>query len=59
MTSSRSPARAGSRTQTRRKSSPEPGRTPVELFGEYLGSRGVADQRVAELFRTLHERITG
>ena len=39
--------------------SPEPGRTPVELFGEYLGSRGVADQRVAELFRTLHERITG
>ena len=39
--------------------SPEPGRTPVELFGEYLGSRGVADQRVAELFRTLHERVTG
>jgi len=39
--------------------SSEPGRTPVELFGEYLGSRGVADQRVAELFRTLHERITG
>jgi DNA repair protein SbcD/Mre11 len=39
--------------------SPEPGRTPVELFGEYLGSRGVADQRVAELFRSLHERITG
>jgi DNA repair protein SbcD/Mre11 len=39
--------------------SPEPGRTPVELFGEYLGSRGVADQRVAELFRALHERITG
>jgi DNA repair protein SbcD/Mre11 len=39
--------------------SPEPGRTPAELFGEYLGSRGVADQRVAELFRTLHERITG
>ena len=39
--------------------SPEPGHTPVELFGEYLGSRGVADQRVAELFRTLHERVTG
>jgi exonuclease SbcD len=39
--------------------SPEPGRTPVELFSEYLGSRGVADQRVAELFRALHERITG
>lgn len=39
--------------------SSEPGRTPAELFGEYLGSRGVADQRVAELFRTLHERVTG
>jgi DNA repair protein SbcD/Mre11 len=39
--------------------SPEPGRTPVELFCEYLGSRGVADQRVADLFRTLHERVTG
>jgi exonuclease SbcD len=38
--------------------SQEPGRTPVELFGEYLGTRGVADARVAELFRKLHERIT-
>jgi exonuclease SbcD len=39
--------------------SPEPGRTPVELFSEYLAARGVADPRVAELFRTLHERVTG
>ena len=45
--------------QAATRPSPEPGRTPVELFGEYLGSRGVADQRVAELFRTLHERVTG
>jgi DNA repair protein SbcD/Mre11 len=34
----------------------EPGRSPVELFGEYLGTRGVADPRVEELFRRLHER---
>jgi len=39
--------------------SPEPGRTPVELFGEYLGTRGVADPRVTDLFRKLHERVTG
>jgi exonuclease SbcD len=44
---------------TAARPSPEPGRTPVELFGEYLGARGVADPRVAELFRTLHERVTG
>jgi len=44
---------------TATRPSPEPGRTPVELFGEYLGARGVVDPRVAELFRTLHERVTG
>ncbi len=39
--------------------SQEPGRSAVELFGEYLGTRGVADPRVEELFRRLHERVTG
>lgn len=39
--------------------SPESGRSAVELFGEYLGTRAVADQRVEELFRRLHERVTG
>jgi DNA repair protein SbcD/Mre11 len=39
--------------------SQEPGRSPAELFGEYLGTRGVADPRVEELFRRLHEQVTG
>jgi len=43
----------------RSRPSREPGRTPVELFGEYLTARGVADARVAKLFRTLHERVAG
>lgn len=30
-------------------------RSPAELFGEYLGTRGVADPRVEELFRRLHD----
>lgn len=33
-------------------------RSPAELFGEYLGTRGVADPRVEALFRTLHDRIS-
>ncbi len=33
------------------------GRSPAELFGEYLGARGVADPRVESLFRTLHDRV--
>ncbi|MDT7707703.1 MAG: repair protein SbcD/Mre11 [Pseudonocardiales bacterium] len=34
-------------------------RSPSELFGEYLGTRGVEDQRVEQLFRRLHDRVTG
>ena len=34
-------------------------RGPAELFHEYLGSRSVADPRVEELFRRLHDRVTG
>ncbi|MEJ3656393.1 exonuclease SbcCD subunit D [Actinomycetes bacterium KLBMP 9759] len=33
-------------------------RSPTELFKEYLGTRSVSDQRVEELFRRLHERVT-
>lgn len=33
------------------------GRSPSELFGEYLGARGVADPRVEQLFRALHDRV--
>jgi exonuclease SbcD len=32
-------------------------RSPAELFGEYLGTRGVADPRVEELFRRLHDKV--
>jgi exonuclease SbcD len=32
-------------------------RSPAELFGEYLGTRGVEDPRVEELFRRLHDGI--
>lgn len=48
-------------TAPRAVSRPAPGsgRSAVELFGEYLGTRGVADPRVEELFRRLHERVTG
>lgn len=38
---------------------PEAARSPGELFGQYLGTRGVADPRVEELFRRLHDRFTG
>ncbi len=34
-------------------------RSPSELFGEYLGTRGVADPRVEELFRRLHDQAEG
>lgn len=34
-----------------------PERSPAELFGEYLGTRGVADPRVEELFRRLHDKV--
>lgn len=33
-------------------------RSPAELFSEYLGTRQVADARVEELFRKLHDRVT-
>ena len=35
------------------------GAQPVELFGEYLGTRGVDDPRVEELFRAAARRVTG
>jgi exonuclease SbcD len=34
-------------------------RGPTELFHEYLGTRGVADPRVEQLFRRLHDDVTG
>jgi len=34
-----------------------PERSPAELFGEYLGTRGVEDKRVEELFRRLHDKV--
>lgn len=34
-------------------------RHPAELFHEYLGTRGVADPRVEQLFRELHDQVTG
>jgi exonuclease SbcD len=33
-------------------------RSPGELFGEYLGTRAVADRRVEELFARLHDRVS-
>ncbi len=35
------------------------GRAPSQLFAEYLGTRGVADPRVEQLFARLHDRVTG
>ena len=32
--------------------------SPAELFGEYLGTRAVEDQRVEQLFRRLYDRVT-
>jgi DNA repair protein SbcD/Mre11 len=34
-------------------------RSPGELFTEYLGTRGVADPRVEQLFRRLHDDVVG
>ena len=34
-------------------------RSPSELFREYLGTRGVADARVEQLFARLHDQVTG
>jgi exonuclease SbcD len=34
------------------------GRSPGELFHEYLGTRSVADPRVEELFARLHDRVS-
>ena len=36
-----------------------PDRHPSELFAEYLGERGVADERVQALFARLHDDVTG
>jgi exonuclease SbcD len=33
------------------------GRSPEELFGEYLAARGVADEAVGTLFHRLHEDV--
>ncbi|TWF75596.1 exodeoxyribonuclease I subunit D [Pseudonocardia hierapolitana] len=44
-------------TASRPTSGPE--RTSSELFREYLGTRGVADPRVEQLFARLHDRVTG
>jgi exonuclease SbcD len=35
------------------------GRAPSQLFAEYLGTRGVADPRVEQLFARLHDKVTG
>lgn len=34
-------------------------RSPSELFGEYLGTRGIVDPRVEQLFRRLHDGVEG
>ncbi|EFC83764.1 exonuclease subunit SbcD [Parafrankia sp. EUN1f] len=34
-------------------------RGPAELFGEYLSTQGVADERVEALFAALHDEIVG
>ncbi len=34
-------------------------RSPAELFREYLGTRAIGDPRVEELFRRLHDQVTG
>ncbi len=46
-------------TETSRPSVGGVGRGPSELFSEYLGTRGVADPRVEQLFARLHDRVTG
>jgi exonuclease SbcD len=33
------------------------GRSPNELFGEYLSARGVADDAVGTLFNELHDEV--
>jgi DNA repair protein SbcD/Mre11 len=40
-------------------SEPRPAEQSGRAFGEYLGTRGVADARVEKLFRELHDRVTG
>ncbi|MBW0115278.1 exonuclease SbcCD subunit D [Pseudonocardia abyssalis] len=45
-------------TETSRPSGGGAERSPAELFGEYLGTKGVADPRVETLFRALHDRIS-
>lgn len=34
------------------------GRSPYELFDEYLAAKGIADDAVGQLFRQLHEEVT-
>ena len=48
------PASAGARVLTPRR-----GRTPHELFAEYLGVRGVDDPRVTALFAEVLEELEG
>jgi exonuclease SbcD len=36
---------------------PRAGRSPNELFGEYLTARGVADPAVGALFNRLHDDV--
>jgi exonuclease SbcD len=46
------PSRAGERTAQRA------GRSPRELFGDYLDSRGNADDGVRELFDELYDEVS-
>ncbi len=39
------------------RSAPRAGRSPNELFGEYLAARGIADQAVGDLFNRLHDDV--
>jgi exonuclease SbcD len=44
---------------TRTRSAPRAGRSPRDLFGDYLDSRGPGDDGVRELFDELYEEVGG
>jgi exonuclease SbcD len=40
------------------RQAPRAGRSPTELFAEYLSAKGIADEAVGALFNRLHEEVT-
>jgi len=53
------PEFAATSTESRPNAAGAAPRSPGELFREYLGTRGVDDPRVEQLFRRLHEHALG